>query len=268
MNLKTSIKHNPVAAFIVLYLALNFAAFLLPVEGESAYIVLLTLMVLIPTLVALALVAFIEGRRAALTFLRQSFQWRSPLKWYLIAMALGFVIILGGSFVALFAGRISVIDLAPPTVFLVILIPWALFEEIGLRGFALNRLLDRHSAFTAALIVGIPWALIHFGLIVLHPPDGRSALAEGLSVLVIAIPHAWVFVRSGRSVLVATALHWVYNVSGSVAGPYRALPEAEAFWYTLVSTCLISAVLVMLDWRMWFARPAENVPGEALPSAA
>lgn len=143
-----------------------------------------------------------------------------------------------------------------------------MLEEIGLRGFALRRLLARHSALTATLIVAIPWALVHFALIVLHPPDGRAALAEGLSLLAMAVPHTWVFIKSQRNVWVATILHWAFNVMGSVAGPYRAVPEAESFWYMTVSACVIAAALILFDWRTWFARPAGTPASKAVPSAA
>jgi membrane protease YdiL (CAAX protease family) len=272
MNIRSRIKQHPVAVFIVLAVGLSFAAFLLPVAGEGALLLLLTFLVAVPTIVAFGLVAVMEGRAGVGVFLRQSFRWRAPLIWYLIAIALGFLIQFGSSVLALLTGRISAIEIGTPDATLIpsliIFLPFALLEEIGWRGFALRRSLDRYSPFVATLIVGIPWGLIHFGLTVFALSDGRSPVAEGLTLLAAAFPLTWIFIKSGRNVLVATALHYVFNVSGSIAGPARAISMEETVWFLLASTCLVAAVLVLIDWRMWFARPTETKAGTAVPSAA
>jgi membrane protease YdiL (CAAX protease family) len=266
MNIRSRIKQHPVAVFIILTVGLSFAAFLLPVAGEGAVIMLITVLAAIPTIVAFALVALMEGRRGAGAFMRQSFQWRAPLKWYVIALALGFLIQLGSSVLALLTGRISAIEFGAPVAILIVFVLFALLEEIGWRGFALRRLLDRYSPFTATLLVGVPWGLIHVGLTLAALPD-RSALIGGLTVLAGAFPLTWIFIKSGRNVLVATALHFALNASGSVAGPGRVVSEAEALWFLFASTCLVAAVLVLIDWRMWFTRPAEIKANKAVLSA-
>ena len=267
MNIRSRIKQYPVAVFIVLAVGLSFAAFLLPVAGEGALVLLLTVLVAIPTIVAFVLVAVTDGRHGAGAFLRQSFQWRSPLKWYLVAIALGFFIQFGSSVLALLTGRISTIQFGAPVAILIVFVLFALLEEIGWRGFALRRSLDRYSPFVATLIVGIPWGLIHFGLTLFFMPD-RSPVAGGLTVLALAFPLTWIFIRSGRNVLVATVLHFVSNAAGSVAGPARVVGEAEALLFLTASACLVAAVLIVIDRRLWFARPAETRVGAAVPAAA
>jgi membrane protease YdiL (CAAX protease family) len=247
--------------------SLSFATFLLPVAGEGALVLLLTVLAALPTIVAFVLVAVMDGRRGTGAFLRQSLQWRTPLKWYVIALALGFVIQLGSSVLALLTGRISAIEFSAPVAILIVFVLFALLEEIGWRGFALRRLLDRYSPFTATLIVGIPWGLIHVGLTMIALP-ARSPLIGGLTVLAGAFPLTWIFIKSGRNVLVATALHFALNASASIVGPGRVVSEAEALWFLFASTCLVAAVLVLIDWRMWFAHPMVAKTGEVIPSAA
>jgi uncharacterized protein len=263
MNIRSRIKQHPVASFIVLVVGLSFAAFLLPVAGEGAVVVLLTVLAALPTIVAFALVAVMDGRCGAGAFLRQSFQWRAPLKWYLVAIALGFFIQFGSSVLALVTGRIATIEISAPVAILIVFVLFALLEEIGWRGFALRRSLDRYSPFVATLIVGIPWGLVHFGLTLLALTDGRSPLIGGLAVLASAFPLTWIFIRSGRNVLVATVLHFVFNASGSIVGPARVVGEAEALLFLTASTCLVAAALVLIDWRMWFARLAVTNAGQA-----
>lgn len=139
MNLNTTIKQNPATRFIVLTLGLSGALFLLPVTGEGALIALLFGLAAIPTIVAFALAMHSQGRQGAVALLRQSFHWRSPLHWYSIAFAVGFVIQFGSSVLALATGKIATIALTVPTPLLMILILWALLEEIGWRGFAPRR---------------------------------------------------------------------------------------------------------------------------------
>jgi membrane protease YdiL (CAAX protease family) len=198
MNVKTVINQHPVASFIVLTLGLSFAAFFLPVPPEGAFAIIALAAVMIPTIVAFALVALMEGRRGAGAFLRQCFRWRSPLKWYLSAFALGFVIHFGSSLLALLTGAIPAIEITAPNATLVIIPFAALLEEIGWRGFALRRLLDHYSPFNATLIVGIPWALLHFALFLLFEPN-VSPVAEGLTVLVFAFPLTWILFGAGAA---------------------------------------------------------------------
>jgi membrane protease YdiL (CAAX protease family) len=267
MTLNTTIKRHPAAIFIVLVLGLSYAAFAIPVSGESALLAILSVLVIVPTAVAVGLVALMDGRRGVDAFLRECFRWRSPLTWYVIALVVGFASQLGASLLALITGRISTLEFAGPLPILIAFIPFALLEEIGWRGFGLRRLLDRYSPLIATLMVGIPWGLVHFGLTLFFMPD-RSPVAGGLAVLATAFPLTWIFIKSGRNVWVATVLHFVFNAAGNVAGPARVIGEPEALLFLAASACVIAAIVVLIDWRMWFARPTQAMVGEVLPSAA
>lgn len=258
MAIQSLIKQYPLASFVVLYSALSLILLVMPFEGEGAFILLLTVLAIAPALLAIVITAIEKGRRGVIELMRLCLQWRYPLKWYGIVVFIGFLMNFGASVLALLTGRISSIAFNAPTVFLLILILWALVEEIGLRGFLLERLLERHSPVVATLIVSVPWALVHFALVTLFPPDGRSAIAEGISVFAGAIFISWIFIKSGHSVLVATVGHWAFNVFGSVTGIYNVLPESEAFWFFTLSTCLVSVVLIAIDWKLWFAQPAVS----------
>ena len=272
MNLTTLVKQYPVASFIVLTVGLSFAVLLMPASGEGAILLVLSLLVIVPTFAACVLVAAIDGRRQVGAFLRQCLQRRAAVKWYLVAIAVGFVIQFGSSLVALLAGRISALEIGTPdaTIIpsLIIFLPFALLENIGWRGFALRRALDRHAPFVATLIIGVAWGLIHVGLAIVALTDGRSPVAEGFTVLAVAFPITWIFIKSGRNVLVAMILHYVFNISGSIAGPGRALSMAETIWFLLASACVVAVFFIAIEWRKWFAQPlATNAP-EVVRSAA
>jgi membrane protease YdiL (CAAX protease family) len=263
MNLKAVIRQNPVASFIVLTLGLSFAAVLLPVEGEMAFAIIALILVMFPAIVAVGLEAVIGGRRGVIAFLRECFRWRGALKWYVIAIGIGFLMNLGVSLLALLLGRIPAIVIGVPLVFRLLIVPHAaLLEEIGWRGFGLRRLLNRHSPVAASLIIAIPWGLIHLVLVFLYIP-GRTGIWDGLAILPITFALTWIFIKSNHKVLATTALHIALNSFTFVA---PMIPEGE--WLAVISYSLIAAVLVLLDWRVWFARPAVTDVGEVAPSAA
>jgi membrane protease YdiL (CAAX protease family) len=260
MNLSTIVKQYPVASFIILTLGLSFAAFLLPVPPEGAFAVIALVAVMIPTVVAFALVALMEGRQGVGVFLRQTFRWRSPVIWYLVAVAIGFVIHFGSSILALLTGRIPAIEITAPNATIAFIPIAALLEEIGWRGFALRRLLDRTSPFAATLMIGVPWALLHFALFLFFVSD-VSPIAEGLTVLVFAFPLTWIFVRSACNVLVATVAHSALNAFALVSAN---IPPAEVLWFVFASGCLFVAALIAIDRRLWFARPLEMKADQAI----
>jgi membrane protease YdiL (CAAX protease family) len=250
-----SIKRFPVAAYLVVTVGLSVLVFLIPAPDEGTLLGLLLLATIFPTAVAVGLTWFLDGRSAAGRFIRESFRWRSPLLWYLAAIGLGFAIQLGSSILALLLGQISRLEIRPPLAILVAFVLFALLEEIGWRGFAQRRLMRQNNPFVAVLIVGAAWGLLHMALAAFTLTD-RSPIAEGLAVFAVAFPIGWVFFRSGGSVLVATVAHFVYNASGSVIGPSFALSEGEAVWLLAVSTAIVAAAVVAVDWRRWFNAPS------------
>lgn len=263
MNLTTTIKQNSVASFIVLTLGLSLAAFLLPVEGEMAFAIIALILVMVPTIVAISLEAVMGGRRGAMAFLGKCFRWRGALKWYTIAIGIGFLMNFGVSVLALLLGKIAVITISAPILFRLLIVPHAaLMEEIGWRGFVLRRLLKHHSPVAASLLIGIPWSLIHFLIVFLYVPD-RTGIWDGMAILPITFALTWIFIKSGHKVLAATVLHISLNVFTFVA---PLIPEGE--WLAVISYSLITAVVILIDRRMWFARPAETNVGEAVRSAA
>jgi membrane protease YdiL (CAAX protease family) len=264
MNIRSTIHKYPVTSFVIATLGLSFAVFLIPVPPESAFTTVATIAVLIPTIVAFALAVILQGRSGAGTFFRQTFAWRSPWKWYLIALGIGFLVHFGSSLLALLTGQIAAIEIAAPSVMLIALFPFALLEEIGWRGFALWHLLERRSLLTASLMIGIPWALLHFVLFAMFVPEG-SPLAEALVVLAFAFLLNWSFVRSGRKVLVSTTLHGALNAFAIVGA---AIPPAEVLWFVLASACLIVAAVTLLDRRIWFAGPEKTAERQAVRRTA
>jgi uncharacterized protein len=99
----------------------------------------------------------------------------------------------------------------------------AVLEEPGWRGYLQDVLQRRHGALPASLAVGLVWALWHLPLFFfvgsyqheLGRWNGLFAL-YGAALLAWGVIYAWVYVRSGRSILAAVVLHAAANAAGEL----------------------------------------------------
>ena len=210
MNMLISlIKHHALAIFCALAVALTFAATLLPLPGEAIPIV----MVFIPALLAISLTALSEGMAGVRSLLGKLARWRIDPKWIAIAVALGLVARLTMSLVALGLGMISTIQLRPggPASFALLAVVFFVFaipEELGWRGYALPKLLERRSPLAAGLIVGVLWGSLHLALLLPGMiNEGVPPLPTLLTLVGGSVLFTWLYVNSGGSIVVTTLFH-------------------------------------------------------------
>jgi len=102
----------------------------------------------------------------------------------------------------------------------------AFAEELGWRGYALDRLLQRRTALAASLVVGVAWTAWHLPFYFI---DGTMQQEAGLGSLdfwsdmvtrlPLAVLFAWVYVNTQRSILSAMVLHALDNLASVLVGP-------------------------------------------------
>jgi membrane protease YdiL (CAAX protease family) len=124
-----------------------------------------------PAIAALFTAALTGGRPAVRELGERLVRWRVGWQWYVVvllgpaAFSLSVAVLyalLGGSWPAAIPPALSEEALVMLPIFLVILaLTDGLGEEPAWRGFALPRLLARHNALVASLILGVLWALWH-----------------------------------------------------------------------------------------------------------
>ena len=245
--MKTSallIKQYALAIFCALAIGLTFATTLLPLPGEVAAVA----MVFIPALLAISLTAVSEGRTGVRYLLGKLAHWRISLKWVVIALALALVIRLTMSFIALGLGIISTIQLRPgglaqyvilAAVFFVFAIP----EELGWRGYALPKLLERYSALAAGLIIGVLWGSLHLALLLPGMMnEGASPLATLLGLVGGSVLFTWLYVNSDGSIVLTTLFHAAQSffviVNDGITGTQQA--------WLMASVYLAVALIVVL----------------------
>jgi hypothetical protein len=174
-----------------------------------------------PTISA-SLLTFVRGGWTGLGSLYGHLvRWRFGLKWYALVLigipALGWI-----------AARITVAnplkEANTTTEFLVllffILVTGPLCEELGWRGFALSRLLERFSPFNASLILGVIWGVWHLPSFFVGGMEQNemSIPLFLLNALFLSIFVTWVFLHTGGSVLIAVLIHFSVNICATIIG--------------------------------------------------
>jgi membrane protease YdiL (CAAX protease family) len=180
-----------------------------------------------PALAAIIMAAVTDGKSGVKALLSRVVCWRVGLRWYVIALGLptvlalvtaGFNYLLRSSDIQ--AGRVGVLDFV---VFVLVV-----GEELGWRGYALPLLLEKRSAVTASLILGLIWGVWHLPTFVIPgtPQYGLPFAAFLLLTIEYSILMTWVFLHTRGSVLIATLFHGAINLSqgfflGGVEGASR-----------------------------------------------
>ncbi len=256
MNLTTAIKRYPVAAFIGITFALSVAVTFLPVGGENQFLILGALLVPIPTIVALGLASVTGGVRP---FLREVLNVQLDWRWALIALGLALIARLSVSVLGLLSGAIAGFGASAIALPLIVVIYlFALFEEIGWRGFAIHRLITTRSAFAAFLITGIPWSAIHIFFYLAQGKDAATVMQVFLLNLALTLMVTWVYLRSGQKIWIGVVLHGSQSLFSILN---TNLPAELVTPYSVIGYSLIALVILAIDGRLWFIRPSQAMVG-------
>ena len=112
-------------------------------------------------------------------------------------------------------------------------------EELGWRGYALDRLQRNRSALAASLILGLLWALWHLPLFFIagsyqHDLGFGSIMfwSYEATVVALAVLFTWVHNHNARSILAAIMFHFALNFTGSLV---RLSPLGETLRMILVA---------------------------------
>jgi membrane protease YdiL (CAAX protease family) len=179
-------------------------------------------------LASLLATALQTGKAGVIALLKRFLIWRVGIVWYLVAIlsfgtldliALGLDRLLGGAeidFGATYASQIFGPEMALWAVF----VPFFLVdlltngEEIGWRGYALPRLLERYSALIASLVIGAIWAVWHLPkFLTAGSAHDYPFIFFIVDVLAKAVIFTWLAVHTRHSLLLASLMHAAINTS-------------------------------------------------------
>jgi len=120
-------------------------------------------------------------------------------------------------------------------------------EEIGWRGYLLDRLQVRVTALGASILVGIAWFAYHWPLFFIAGYYARAGgapdlLQFGIAIVLGAILYTWIYNHTDRSVLAVIVFHFSGNVTGELLDAGSAVYAYETYLTVLL-------VLVLLWWE-------------------
>jgi membrane protease YdiL (CAAX protease family) len=142
-----------------------------------------------------------------------------------------------------------------------------LSEELGWRGFALDRLQSRRSALAASLILGLVHALWHTPLFLVpgisQGEMGIFSLDYFLFLAMVpmgAVVMTWVYNNTRCSILSAMLLHFFQNFCVDLlSGLQGALPTG--YWALYAGTMGLLTVAIVVGWG------AQSLTGRQWPAA-
>ena len=212
-----------------------------------------------PAIIAIGLTARSDGIAGVQSLLWRMFKWRVGLRWYLfaalyfatikIAVALVHRIAVGGW------PRFGVEPWYVLAIATVLSTPVQAGEEVGWRGYALPLLAARMGLARASLVLGIVWAAWHLPLFFITGTSnyGQSFVIFTLQVVAISVPMAWLYARTGGSLLLVMLMHGANNqmrniVPSAVPGASHALTLGTYLpaWLTVALLWIAASCFLVL----------------------
>jgi len=217
-----------------------------------------------PGLVAVTLTAWDHGGRGVRDLLRRIVRWRVGLRFYAFALLLMPLIKLTVALIhRLLVGAWPSFGETRPLllVFATILSTIGqIGEEVGWRGYLLPHLTERTSLVAASLIVGVIWATWHLPLFFAPGADtsGQSFPLYVLQVTAYSVVLAWLYWRTGGSLLLTMFMHAAFNnmkdivPSGGVRGgsPFK-FDSTLVFRLTIMLLWIIGVLLLFRMRGVW-----------------
>lgn len=244
----SAVRRHPLVAFFVLTYALTWGA--LPFGSFFATG---------PLLAALIVIPITQGWAGLQELGSRMIRWRVGWIWYALAIGVPLTVFLVTMVlnIALGAGAPSLAQFSPwysiIVVFAVRLVnplDGPLGEEPGWRGFAQTRLQVDRSPLAATSILALLVAVWHAPLLLPQFEFGLRPI-ELLTTFAITFWYAWLFNRTGGSVLMTLIAH---STQGMIQPPALWAVEAATTRVVLLDCvvwCVIAIGLVVFDWRFW-----------------
>jgi len=197
-------------------------SFVSDVRGPVWAIALFLMCQFFPSLLAIYLTWRKEGLPGLRSIGRSIVQFKLGWRWYAVTFLIGIAGTLGQVLIYKSTGssfdvRLFVAQLGS---FLPLLILGPLSEEIGWRGYALDRLQTRWNALVSSLIVGLVWSLWHLPLFLIPGTSQHEMGVPFIGFLIkltsSSVLYTWLYNNTRRSLWSAILLHWLYTYAAQV----------------------------------------------------
>jgi uncharacterized protein len=196
-------------------------ALALGISGETGKITGATLVLLAlggPTIVAVIFSYFALNANGRKDYWKRIADYkRIPIKWYLIIFFLIPGVSISANFLSGYWHVYSFNNKLPSFLLGIVVIPLVpIIEELGWRGYVLDRLQEKYNALTSSLILGTLWGFWHLPAFLL--PGGALSIIPIVSfalclylinLIALSICFTWIYNNTNRSTLSAMLFHIV-----------------------------------------------------------
>lgn len=239
MTLAERIRASPLAAFFLLAYAITW-----PLAALTAVHLGFGLLGLFgPAAAAIIVSRASQGPAGVSTLFAKIRTWRVAPVWYAIVFLLPLAVSGVVALIALALGRATSVHLTPLSPIGLVLFVLVLGEELGWRGFALPRMIERFGVGRASLLLGVLWGFWHLPTFFLEgaPQAEVPILAYVAFTTALAGAFTWIWVHTRGSVLLATLFHGAVNLIGFTA---TGLPPGDRMWLT-AGVWAVAAILLL-----------------------
>lgn len=255
------------------------AAIVLGVSFDSAMgLVLLLVGLAVPGVTGILFVYLVYDERGRTDFWNRVIQVRRfGLRWLFVILLVPLgVSVLAGVIDLLLGGTgpvwgegVTEFGVNPlaivPALFFATLPP--ILEELGWRGYALDRLQLKWSALSASVVLGVVWAIWHLPLFFIEGSYQHESVGYGTTefwlfmagIVALSPVFTWIFNNTERSILGIIILHGWVNFTAEII----VVPEIIYYPLWFVLTGVIVAI-----WGAKTMTEADEVPRPPLPSTS
>lgn len=258
------VKQNP----LVVYFVLAYVFSWIMVGLVSVAFVFALLALFGPTLAALIVTAFAEGKAGVGALLRRVVLWRVAPVWYAVAIGVPLVVaILVLGVHSLTTGAPFAISAGTPLPLLIILAILVVGEEIGWRGFALPHLQAGYNSLIASLILGVLWAGWHLA----------NATIPGLEYYLYGFPAFLCFVVAQTILFTWLANHtrasillaWIFHASINITNALFFIGEqVRQWWFAAAGFAAIALIVILIEGPNLGHKPQVEPEIAVMPTGA
>jgi CAAX protease family protein len=259
-KLATLLRKYPLTSFFTLALGVTWLAFI-PYYYSTDSIPWFTFG---PMVAGFTMAAVTGGLKQVKSLVAATFRWKVNPIWYVAAIGLPFAmqyfsVLLNPLFgsAAPAWGNIPPVMEIIPMVAILLVFSGPVGEEIGWRGFALPRLLEKYSALAASLILGSVWAIWHLPLILVDDFTAHGAFMP----VIAAILFTWISQNAKGSVLLAILMHASHQNSVRYLGKvFTDGDHVQQQWLGVgIWIVMIAAILLAYGTKSFVARRQKRV---------
>lgn len=215
-----------------------------------------------PAISAIIMTYLIDGSNGVKLLLKRVIQWRINILWWLIGFYLWWLIC---SLFAIILNFKPIQDITLGFVISLINLPVIIFvlqlpllagmfgEELGWRGFALPKLLDKFNPIVSSLILALPWIFWHAPLALFQDWRGNIPIENFLFkyillIVPLALIFTWFFQKTKGSILLAIIFHRSFNITFNAYSSVLQLDEKAGkilFDKTIIALWIIAVALAI-----------------------